>query len=649
MHSGVVLLAERLRVEERQLQAAFAARGCQARLLSIEGIGLALTAENDALPLLALDRAPATAERVALAALLAAGGTTVVNRSATTRLLADRLALLRHLIIAGIAVPETIVSFGEAATLAALNRVGYPALLLAPQVDPRLPNALVSDPDSAEALVEQRIVLGGERAVLVQPYLPTPGYKTRLVIAGERVVGVERHNHDDSADLIDATGAVPEGLQELGARLVGRVGSGAYVVDLIETASGPVVVGAENLLDFRTLAASGVAVAEEIVAWAVGLLPGAAPAARVVVPAPPQHDLPHDAAFLHTLLSIPSLSGQEGQAVEWLCGEMQALGYSAYVDGAGNAVGTRGCGDREIVLLGHIDTVPGDVPVQVVDDVLFGRGAVDAKGPLAAFVLAGARAHLPLGVRLTVIGAVGEESIGSPGATWLCANYPAPACCIIGEPSGWDGVVLGYKGSLALTATVTRTMTHSANPDRTAAERMLAFWNRVTAWTAEHNGGAEPGFATLDATLRGIASSTDGLVDQATLEGIFRLPPGVASDMVRSTVDAFAAAEGVSVSWRLNAEAYRTDKRSPLVAPFLAAVRAAGGTPRVKVKTGTSDMNLVGPAWGCPMVAYGPGDASFDHTPNEQVPLADFQRGIQVLTTALERIAAGIAPAQQED
>jgi LysW-gamma-L-lysine carboxypeptidase len=203
--------------------------------------------------------------------------------------------------------------------------------------------------------------------------------------------------------------------------------------------------------------------------------------------------------------------------------------------------------------------------------------------------------------------------------------------------------VLGYKGSIALSATATRTMTHSAGPERTAAEWVLAFWNRVTDWTARHNGDAEPGFATLDATLRGITSSTDGLTEEATLEGVFRMPPRVTSAWVRAEVDGFAAESGVTLAWRPNAEAYRTDKRSPLVAPFLAAIRASGGTPRLKVKTGTSDMNLVGPAWGCPIVAYGPGDARYDHRPDEQIPLADFERAVQVLTTAIKRVAQGLS------
>ena len=65
--------------------------------------------------------------------------------------------------------------------------------------------------------------------------------------------------------------------------------------------------------------------------------------------------------------------------------------------------------------------------------------------------------------------------------------------------------------------------------------------------------------------------------------------------------------------------AYRCDKNTPLVRSLLAGVRAAGGTPRFKVKTGTADMNVVGPAWRCQMAAYGPGDSSLDHTPDEHI------------------------------
>ena len=96
--------------------------------------------------------------------------------------------------------------------------------------------------------------------------------------------------------------------------------------------------------------------------------------------------------LLRGLVAIPSLSGDERAAVVYLCAAMAELGFATEIDGAGNAVGTIGDGPREIVLLGHIDTVPGTIPVRIEDGVLHGRGAVDAKGPLATFVCArGAR------------------------------------------------------------------------------------------------------------------------------------------------------------------------------------------------------------------------------------------------------------------
>lgn len=55
----------------------------------------------------------------------------------------------------------------------------------------------------------------------------------------------------------------------------------------------------------------------------------------------------------------------------------------------------------------------------------------------------------------------------------------------------------------------------------------------------------------------------------------------------------------------------------------------------MKVKSGTSDMNVVGPAWNCPIVAYGPGDSSLDHTPIEHLDLAQYHQAIAILSRAL--------------
>src|SRR5258708_38365036 len=100
-------------------------------------------------------------------------------------------------------------------------------------------------------------------------------------------------------------------------------------------------------------------------------------------------------ALLEGLVSIYSPTGQEAEAVRHLVEQMQAAGLRAHVDAAGNAIGECGDGPETVVLLGHIDTVPGFIPVRRDGDELYGRGTVDAKGPLATFAAAAANVAGP--------------------------------------------------------------------------------------------------------------------------------------------------------------------------------------------------------------------------------------------------------------
>ena len=99
-----------------------------------------------------------------------------------------------------------------------------------------------------------------------------------------------------------------------------------------------------------------------------------------------------DVALLRQMLEIESLSGQEERLSAFLVSAMHARGFPrAYRDDAGNAIGEMGDGPRTVVLLGHMDTAPGRIPIKLAEGKLYGRGAVDAKGPLAAFISAAAK------------------------------------------------------------------------------------------------------------------------------------------------------------------------------------------------------------------------------------------------------------------
>ena len=166
--------------------------------------------------------------------------------------------------------------------------------------------------------------------------------------------------------------------------------------------------------------------------------------------------------LIFDLVATPSPSHHEQDAVRLLVGWMNVAGYDeAYIDEAGNAVGIIGTGTREIILLGHIDTFDGIPPVRIEDRLLYGRGSVDAKGSLCTFAVAAQRANIPEDVRIIVIGAVEEEASSSKGARYASTQF-APEACIIGEPSNWDRITLGYKGRLLLDWRWEGALAHSA-------------------------------------------------------------------------------------------------------------------------------------------------------------------------------------------
>src|SRR5207249_4599320 len=174
-----------------------------------------------------------------------------------------------------------------------------------------------------------------------------------------------------------------------------------------------------------------------------------------------------------------------------------------------------------IILLGHMDTVHGYIPVRIQDGILHGRGAVDAKGPLAAFLCAAGRlvrsAHADSLLHpIVVIGAVEEESASSRGARALVERYQ-PFACIIGEPSGTKALTIGYKGRLLLEYCVTRPAHHSAGSQQNANEVAVTFWNRVCQHAAEWNKqyAANSTFAALMPSLRSISSNQDDFEDHA--------------------------------------------------------------------------------------------------------------------------------------
>ena len=134
--------------------------------------------------------------------------------------------------------------------------------------------------------------------------------------------------------------------------------------------------------------------------------------------------------------------------------------------------------------------------------LLYGRGSVDAKGPLACFVDAVAQVGAKDGWQFVVIGAV-EEERDSEGARFVATQYK-PDFAIIGEPNQWDRVALGYKGSAWANVTVKRGQAHTASGEETAAEAAVEVWLKIKAYVDSFNADKQKAFDKLLLTLRGM-------------------------------------------------------------------------------------------------------------------------------------------------
>jgi LysW-gamma-L-lysine carboxypeptidase len=351
--------------------------------------------------------------------------------------------------------------------------------------------------------------------------------------------------------------------------------------------------------------------------------------------------------LLVSLVETPSVTGEEGACAEQLRSFFERHDREAWVDEAGNV---RAPADDGVLLTSHIDTVPGDIPVRTETvpaaeagwggedepdgdsvEVLWGRGSVDAKGCLASMAVAAVRTGA------SFVGVVGEE-VDSRGSRHVIETRDAqPEAVVNGEPSGWDGITLGYRGLVAGRYVATSESGHSSRPENNAIQDAIAWWAAVESEFATDEW--QPVFERVTPKPTDIDGglTEDGLSVETTMDLQLRVPPSMSTEEVIEIADGHLDVAD-RVTWYDRVEPVMQSPRTPTARAFRAAVREQGGNPRLLRKTGTSDMNVFAQHWDCPMVTYGPGDSDLDHAPDEHLPLAEYDKAVAVLEAATERL-----------
>lgn len=303
-----------------------------------------------------------------------------------------------------------------------------------------------------------------------------------------------------------------------------------------------------------------------------------------------------------TLIDIPSVSGEEGEVGRFLAAHLERLGYTVELQevaaGRANVLAAAG-GRARVVLSTHMDTVPPHLPSGETEEHLTGRGACDAKGIIAAQIMAAERLRAAglreLGLLFTV-----DEELGSLGAR-AADSHPWAAGCeylVNGEPTR-NRLASGSKGSLRVRLRAEGRAAHSAYPEEgdSAIEKLLDALAGVRAapWPRDEFFGE----TTCNiGTLRG-GTRPNVIPSEAEAELQIRL--------VRP------AAEVKAVLERAVAGRARVEYMSAAEPVRLHTVEGFDA----EVVRFTTDIPYL-PSWGTPLL-LGPGSILDAHTPHERV------------------------------
>lgn len=327
------------------------------------------------------------------------------------------------------------------------------------------------------------------------------------------------------------------------------------------------------------------------------------------------------------LLEAYSPTGEEEKARDVLVGLADELGLKVRVDEVGNVIASKGDGGK-VWLVGHYDTVPGKLPIRWSEGIISGRGAVDAKGPLSAMLMAASLSEYPVAVAALV----GEEG-DSRGAKHLLRGT-LPPYVVIGEPSNTVGIVIAYRGGTQVTLRCESEGGHSSSPSTSSVDLLISSILAVRE-IAPGRSYDEPSAAV---TMLRAGEAPNVLPKEAEAIIDLRIPPGVDTGHLLESIKR-RLPEGcyLSVGWTVLPISVKPSDQVPRA--LARAILSLGRKPKLLKKYGSSDMNTLHERVRS-IAAYGPGDGRLSHTDREAITVSDLELAVKVYLRAVEYLSS---------
>jgi acetylornithine deacetylase len=322
------------------------------------------------------------------------------------------------------------------------------------------------------------------------------------------------------------------------------------------------------------------------------------------------------------LIDIPSTTGEEAEAGRFLAGFLQRLGYEVetqeVASGRENLIATTGA-PPVVVLSTHMDTVPPHIASREDEDFIYGRGACDAKGIIAAQIAAAEKLRAggmnEVGLLFTV-----DEEIVSAGAKAANAHTIASSCryLINGEPTD-NRLAVGTKGSLQATIKTEGHAAHSAYPEtgESAIEKLLDVLDDVrrVEWPADDAFGETT--CNIGVMSGGTRANVIPSEARATLQIRLATNAGVVKHLLEDAIAGRGLLEYTSV-------------HDPV------RLLAIDGFEQTMVRF-TTDIPYLN-NWGTPLL-IGPGSILDAHTAHERVAKEELLKSIELYCGLARRLS----------
>ncbi|MFH1011228.1 MAG: YgeY family selenium metabolism-linked hydrolase [bacterium] len=373
----------------------------------------------------------------------------------------------------------------------------------------------------------------------------------------------------------------------------------------------------------------------------------------------------HDACaiFLADLIAIPSISRNEGRVIQRVADEMKAVGFdSVEIDDFGNCIGRIGNGGHVIAFDAHVDTVDVGAPElwggrnsfepRIENGILYGRGAADQKGGMAALVYAGKgirELNLEGDWQFVVVGSVSEEDCDG-----LCWQYLVrerivqPEVVVLTEPTELS-IYRGQRGRMEIEVSTSGISCHGSAPEcgDNAIYKMAPIVKDIERLNGSLDTDSFLGKGTVTISeIRSTSPSLCAVADSCIIHLDRRLTAGETKELALEQIRMLASVKQVQAEVRLldyrlptwRGMVYPTESYFPAwtTPEDSRAIRCAcvaheklfGKPARLGCWAFSTNGVATAGLLGIPTIGFGPASEAHAHAPTDQIPLCHLPHAV---------------------